>query len=98
MNEPKRRGRPPKAAAIEQATCTECGEVGRHEDDCPVGMGVPVVAPAAPAVDEFARRQAQAYANRIWSGQSVSLNRAERLRRVTAAIEAQGMSMEGVSL
>lgn len=94
MNEPKRRGRPPKVAAIEQAICDECGEVGRHADDCPVGMGVP----AAPAVDEFARRQAQAYANRIWAGQSASLNRAERLRRVTAAIEAQGMSMEGVSL
>lgn len=91
MNEPKRRGRPPKAAAIEQANCTECGEVGRHEDDCPVGMGVP-------AVDEFARRQAQSYANRIWAGQSVSLNRAERLRRVQSALEGQGMSMEGVKL
>lgn len=98
MNEPKRRGRPPKVAAIEQAACPECGAVGRHEDDCPVGMGVPAVAPAAPAVDEFARRQAQAYANRIWAGQSASLNRAERLRRVQSALEGQGMSMEGVSL
>jgi hypothetical protein len=91
MNEPKRRGRPPKVAAIEQAGCPDCGQVVGHADDCPVGLGVP-------AVDEFARRQAQAYANRIWAGQSVSLPRAERLRRVKSALEGQGMSMEGVNL
>lgn len=42
--------------------------------------------------------KAQAYALRIWSGQSVDLPRAERVRRVTAGVEAQGMSMDGVIL
>lgn len=110
MNEPKRRGRPPKVAAIEQAACPECGQVVGHADDCPVGLGVPVTplqvaiakakeAVMAPAVwDEGLRRQAQAYANRVWAGQSVSLPRAERLRRVKSALEGQGMSMEGVNL
>lgn len=50
MNEPKRRGRPPKAkllqpinARVEGADapkCPECGWVVGHYDDCPVGMGV----------------------------------------------------------
>jgi hypothetical protein len=52
MNEPKRRGRPPKAkllqpsepnAKVEGADapkCPECGWVVGHYDDCPVGMGV----------------------------------------------------------
>ena len=55
---------------------------------------VPEVAPS----DEFLRRKAQNYANRVWAGQSLSLNRAERLARVQAALEAQGLSMEGVTL
>jgi hypothetical protein len=54
MNEPKRRGRPPKAkllqpsepnAKVEGADapkCPECGWVVGHYDDCPVGMGVGV--------------------------------------------------------
>jgi hypothetical protein len=53
MNEPKRRGRPPKAkllqppnAKVEGADapkCPECGWVVGHYDDCPVGMGVSLV-------------------------------------------------------
>jgi hypothetical protein len=46
----------------------------------------------------FVSAEAQAYAQRVWSGQSVSVPRVERLRRVAAALEAQGLSMEGVSL
>lgn len=49
-------------------------------------------------VDEFARRQAQAYARRIWAGQSQDLSRHERLGRIADALKAQGMSMEGVEL
>ena len=75
MNEPKRRGRPPKIELTE----------------------APSVPEAAPS-DEFLRRKAQNYANRVWAGQSLSLNRAERLARVQAALEAQGLSMEGVTL
>lgn len=49
---------------------------------------------ANPAANEAA----QALASRIWDGQSCDLPRAERMRRVAAGLEAQGMSMEGVSL
>lgn len=41
---------------------------------------------------------AQAYALRVWSGQSPDVPRNERLRRVAKALEGQGMSMEGVEL
>ena len=41
---------------------------------------------------------AQAYALRIWSGQSADLPRAERLARVAAGLAGQGMSMDGVEL
>jgi hypothetical protein len=71
MNEPKRRGRPPKVIAE--------------------GSYVRVVEGSAPS-------PAQAYANRIWDGQSVSLSLHERLGRIAAALEAQGLSMEGVEL
>lgn len=67
MNEPKRRGRPPKTAAEQIAT--------------------------VPASD-----MAQAYALRVWQGQSESLPRSHRVARVKAALEGQGMTMEGVEL
>lgn len=41
---------------------------------------------------------AQSLASRIWEGQSPDLPRAERMHRVKAGLEAQGMSMEGVTL
>ncbi len=41
---------------------------------------------------------AQQYAQRVWDGQSVDVPRGYRLERVRKALEAQGMSMEGVSL
>lgn len=72
MNEPKRRGRPPKV--------TEPVINGDNEHK------------------PFEVREAQSYANRVWKGQSINLHRNERLRRVKAALEAQGMSMEGVDL
>jgi hypothetical protein len=42
--------------------------------------------------------EAVEYALRVWRGQTPDLPRAERIRRVKAALEAQGMSMEGVEL
>ena len=43
--------------------------------------------------------RAQALAKRIWDGQSPdTLNRPERLERIRKALEAQGLSMEGVQL
>lgn len=68
MNEPKQRGRPPKAAA-EQAAQAEMVEVS----------------------------PSQAYADRVWAGQSESLGRAERIRRCIAALEGQGLPVDGVT-
>lgn len=69
MNEPKRRGRPPKL------------------------LELPVVDVQPQSIDP-----AQAYANRVWSGQSDHVPRNERLERVRKALEGQGLSMEGVVL
>jgi hypothetical protein len=45
------------------------------------------------------KSKAQALAERVWNGQSPdTLSRDERLERVRVALEAQGMSMEGVTL
>lgn len=51
---------------------------------------------ATPA--DIAPQEAQVLASRIWAGQSPDIPRNERMRRVTKALEARGMSMEGVSL
>lgn len=67
MNEPKRRGRPPKVA--EQAAQAEMVELS----------------------------PSQAYADRVWAGQSESLGRAERIRRCIAALEGQGLPVDGVT-
>ena len=42
--------------------------------------------------------RAQEYALRVWNGQSESADRPWRLERVRAALEAQGMTFEGVVL
>jgi hypothetical protein len=85
--------------------CKECGRKGGegHYDDCPVQFGVADVV-AAPEFDRELDRVAvrlalaQAYAQRVWNGQSVDVPRAEKLRRVEKALEGQGLSMEGVVL
>ena len=105
MTEPKRRGRPPKAKP-----CEECGQTVGHYDDCPVGMGVVTKADEA-LMAEKAResyeamhpemegiKRSQEYALRVWNGQSATVPRSERLRRVAKALEGQGLSMEGVEL
>jgi hypothetical protein len=109
MNEPKRRGRPPKAkllqpsepnAKVEGADapkCPECGWVVGHYDDCPVGMGV--MARKVEAVAELVEmNKAQAYALRVWNGQNRDLPRSERLDRVRRALEGQNLPFEGVVL
>jgi hypothetical protein len=79
VNEPKRRGRPPKADPV---------GVTRDEYDAIPTEILPMAGNAA----------AQLYAERMWAGQSISLSRHERLGRIAAALQAQGMSMEGVTL
>lgn len=90
MNERKKPGPKPK--------CKECGrkESEGHYDDCPVGLGVPVGTALQVAVDTSSI--AQAYALRVWEGQSESAPREWRVERVRQALEGQGMSMEGVEL
>ena len=44
------------------------------------------------------RQLAQAYALRVWNGQSTSELRSWRIQRVKEALEGQGLSMEGVEL
>jgi len=84
VNEPKRRGRPPKVATVPHVN----GATTREPED------------VIPAKDdgEFVRRQAQAYARRVWDGQSVSAERAWRIDRVRAALEGQGLPFDGVKL
>jgi hypothetical protein len=133
MNEPKRRGRPPKVktepnARVEGAAlpvgCAECGQAVGHYDDCGAGMGVvstfpttiandarriepgevvqvyedPFGAMKAEVINTWAASRSQAYAERVWNGQSPDVPRAERLERVKRALDGQGLSMEGVEL
>lgn len=55
----------------------------------------PKVVIVTPAPDS---RLAQAYAERVWAGQSPDVPRKERMERIVRALEAQGMSAEGISL
>jgi hypothetical protein len=92
-----------------EAVCAECGQAVGHYDDCATGMGADVVI-ASPADQEaYAKARArgfrgttfsaaQAYARRVWDGQSPEVHREERLRRVKLALDGQGLSMEGVEL
>jgi hypothetical protein len=85
--------------------CVVCGRVEGHYDDCQVGMGVLTMGQAesykrAAAAHRLmaATTPAQAYARRVWDGQSPEVHREERLRRVKLALDGQGLSMEGVEL
>lgn len=95
----KRRGRPPKLIALPVA-CPECGRVEGHYDDCSLGLGVAAPSMLAGAKDQAAYEavKAQAYANRVWSGQSPDVKRAERIERVKRALAGQNLPFEGVVL
>lgn len=83
MNEPKKRGRPSKADIAARAV-TE-----------PVLNGDTSREPE----EVFpANAAAQAYALRIWEGQSISAPREWRIERVKQALEGQGLPFEGVVL
>lgn len=52
---------------------------------------------AAIAVQEPSTNDAaQAYAMRVWSGQSVDVPRAERIERVMAALRGQNLPTDGI--
>lgn len=148
MNEPKRRGRPPKARipALEQPMTPFVDDAGgvhlastaaEIKAEClnhvmAEMIALPVVeTPAGALADAEAKMRAakplftqeqrekvranapshlfqgpdvevpnlsQAYANRVWSGQSIDLTRKERLERVMAALKGQKLPTEGVVL
>jgi hypothetical protein len=95
MNEPKRRGRPPKVKAISEPHIN--GDDSRQPEDVLPVKAEGVVVPGKDAL-VTAYEAAQAYALRVWSGQSETIPRKERLVRVARALEGQGLSMEGVEL
>jgi hypothetical protein len=87
MNEPKKRGRPAKVRV--DLTAEAMSGITGDEFERPPFVSEPSV---------FTQRQAQAYANRVWSGQSADVGRAERIARVARALAGQGLSMDGVTL
>jgi hypothetical protein len=92
MNEPKRRGRPTnaeRAAKVDAARETDSRIAASYERAV---IGTIIAKTPEHAV------KAQAYALRVWNGQSVSMPRDWRIERVAAALEGQGLSMEGVEL
>lgn len=94
MNEPKKRGRPSKAEIAARQVASGLVNLTTEQVVDDIEAGVRVIL----TVDETERAVAQAYADRMWAKQSVSLSRHERMGRIAAALAAQGLSMEGVVL
>jgi hypothetical protein len=95
MNEPKKRGRPSKAEIEARdafkgprvdLTAEAMSGIGPEDFDRPVYVS-PKADPAA-----------QAYALRVWEGQSIDAPREWRIERVKAALEGQNLPFEGVVL
>ena len=98
MNEPKKRGRPSKAEiAAREANARVEGSEWVVTD---IKVEGPVVVETVHLNPETHTplQSAQAYALRIWAGQSPSELRSWRIQRVKEALEAQGLSFEGVEL
>lgn len=101
MNEPKKRGRPSNAekAAREkhrwegEAPEPDLNAVHRFEP-------VDTLGPGGAVSGRFHEiTAAQAYAMRVWEGQSPSaMETKERLQRVREALEGQNLPTEGVTL
>lgn len=89
MNEPKRRGRPTNEER--EARAKLAPEVALVQAEIRRGMEIT-------ALGSSDINPAQEYANRVWAGQSPSLPYGERWYRVKVALEAQGLSMDGVEL
>jgi hypothetical protein len=99
MNQPKKRGRPSKAEiAAREAMTRPNGDTSREPEDVLPVKGHDGVACVTADPRPVVNAEAVEYALRVWRGQTPDLPRAERIRRVKAALEAQGMSMEGVEL
>lgn len=101
MNEPKRRGRPPKAR-IEGAdvVALPVREMGVPGDFVltEVQHTQPPVLMARDVICDAEQHKAQAYALRVWNGQSPNVPRNERIKRVKAALVGQNLPTEGIEL
>jgi hypothetical protein len=101
MNQPKKRGRPSKAEIAAREAMTEPhinGDTSREPEDVLPVKGHDGVACVTADPRPVVNAEAAEYALRVWRGQTPDLPRAERIRRVQAALEAQGLSMGGVEL
>jgi len=99
MNEPKRRGRPPKvqepinpaqAYAMKEAAMADVE--AKSKDPAKGNEKYAHIHSRSDVYD-----LAQSYAMRVWNGQSPdTLTRTERIRRCEAALTAQNLPTEGV--
>jgi hypothetical protein len=105
--QPKKRGRPSKAdiAARTQSHVVN-GDTSRQPEDVMAALPNPAFVPQYvkdmdnEVIDKAMadRERAQAYALRVWGGQSASLPRAERFKRVMAALNGQNLPTDSVRL
>lgn len=111
MNEPKRRGRPPKAKPVVEQLPNSVPHINGYVElrigDTPVELtqsqldvGMATLAKsidhAVLASNDDRVERAQAYAMRVWKGQSVDLKRTERIERIKRALADQGLPTDGV--
>jgi hypothetical protein len=93
MNEPKRRGRPTNAERVARNAAVEGTDAVDSLHQAEMRRGVEIAALGSSEINP-----AQAYALRVWNGQSESADRPWRMSRVKEALEGQGLSMDGVEL
>jgi hypothetical protein len=83
------------AARIEALTREMVQASAVHPLDPPPAAGT-IAANLAFELESADRERAQAYAMRIWSGQTAEMKRAERIRRCEVALKGQGLPTDGV--
>lgn len=95
MNEPKKRGRPAKVLA---ATVPVINSDTSREPEDVMPAKEAWAAVIAPTLAQAEKSLAQAYALRVWNGQSPDAPRPWRIERVRLALEGQNLPFEGVQL
>jgi hypothetical protein len=90
MSEPKKRGRPTNAQREAKAALLRVGTV-------PVMNGDTSREPEdVIEAQTLQSERAQAYALKVWAGQSHELKRAERIARVERALQGQSLPTDGI--
>lgn len=103
MNEPKKRGRPSKADIAAREAVASREDV---LDPRPMVVLQEVVSQRLPVLEAVMTNamiddgkrfdRAQAYAMKVWAGQSTELKRAERIARIERALEGQNLPTAGI--